>query len=229
MRLIFFIIFLLVSCDTREGNFFPLKPGLKWIYSIVVESSYTGKSFEKRIMILNAEKKKNGNVFEVSRLYSDGSYYTYEINLNSKKVTRKSVILTFDEGIVEPVEKVIYPDMNFNIEEWQVREQLFLVRGFQPPLLNVKPTSQFDMQYKIINRYKKYRMSGKVFKNCIEISGQGTTNFIADTRSGPIDVKIKNNEIICDGVGVIMQERYENTDASAFGNMKLAKKLINFD
>ena len=72
-------------------------------------------------------------------------------------------------------------------------------------------------------------MSGKVFKNCIEISGQGTTNFIADTRSGPIDVKIKNNEIICEGVGVIMQERYENTDASAFGNMKLIKKLINFD
>ena len=33
-------------------------------------------------------------------------------------------------------------------KEWIVREQLFLVKGFQPPLLNVKPRSQFDMNYK---------------------------------------------------------------------------------
>ena len=229
MRLIFFLILLIVSCDIQEGNFFPSKPGLKWIYSIIVESSYTGKSFEKRIMILNANENRKGNVIEVSKLYSDGSYYTYEINRKQKKVTRKSVVLTFDEGIVEPVQKVIYPDINFNVKEWIVREQLFLVRGFQPPLLNVKPTSQFDMKYKIKKKHKIFRMSGKVYKNCVEIEGQGKTDFIADTRSGPIDVKIKNNEVICDGIGVIMQERFENTDASAFGNMKLKKELINFN
>tara|TARA_B100000029_G_C17462583_1_gene919080 strand:- start:575 stop:1117 length:543 start_codon:yes stop_codon:yes gene_type:complete len=180
-------------------------------------------------MILNAKNKKRGNIHELSRLYSDGSYYIYEINWNKKKITRMSVILNFNEGIVEPVKKVIYPDINFNVKEWEVKEQLFLVKGFQPPLLNVKPRSQFDMKYKILKKHKRFRMNGKLFKNCIEISGNGETNFIADTRSGPIKVKIINNEILCDGIGVIKQERYENTDASAFGNMTLKKKLITFN
>ena len=36
---------------------------------------------------------------------------------------RTSVILAFDEGIVEPVEKIIYPDISFNKKEWKVMEQ----------------------------------------------------------------------------------------------------------
>ena len=94
-------------------------------------------------MVTNLNEQKKGNVIEVSKLYSDGSYYTYEID--KKKITRTSVILAFEEGIVEPVKKIIYPDVSFNQKEWKVKEQLFLVKGFQPPLLNVKPRSQFEM------------------------------------------------------------------------------------
>ena len=88
-------------------------------------------------------------------MYSDGSYYSYAID--GKKIIRTSVILAFSDGIDEPVEKIIYPDSDFIQKEWIVREQLFLVKGFQPPLLNVRPRSQFDMNYKIKRRYKKFK------------------------------------------------------------------------
>ena len=52
------------------------------------------------------------------------------------------------------IKKIIYPDINFGIDEWIIKEQLFLLKGFQPPLLNVKPRSQFDMKYKIVERLK---------------------------------------------------------------------------
>ena len=43
----------------------------------------------------------------------------------------------------------------------KVKEQLFLVRGFQPPLLNVKPRSQLEMNYTIKKRHKKFRFKKK--------------------------------------------------------------------
>ena len=137
--------------------------------------------------------------------------------------------MTFKDGLVEPVKKIIYPDSEFNEEQWITREQLFLVKGFQPPLLNVKPESQFDMHYKIKSKFKKYSLKGINYKDCIELYGNGSTSFIGDTRSGPIEVKIINKELICKGVGLIKQIRYENTDASAFGNMSLEKILVNFE
>ena len=137
--------------------------------------------------------------------------------------------MTFKDGLVEPVKKIIYPDSEFNEEQWITREQLFLVKGFQPPLLNVKPESQFDMHYKIKSKFKNYSLKGINYKDCIELYGNGSTSFIGDTRSGPIEVKIINKELICKGVGLIKQIRYENTDASAFGNMSLEKILVNFE
>ena len=144
-------------------------------------------------------------------------------------VKRVGAILTFNEGIVEPVVKVIYPDFKFRRKEWVSQEQLFLVRGFQPPLLNVKPRSQFKMNYKITNNYKNFIIKENEYKDCVEIIGNGQTEFIADTRSGPIQVSIKNIEVICDEVGLVKQERFENTNASAFGNMSLKKELISFE
>ena len=38
--------------------------------------------------------------------------------------------------------------------------------------------------------------------NFVEIVGNGNTNFIGDTRSGPINVDITNREWICEGVGL---------------------------
>ena len=100
-----------------------------------------------------------------------------------KTVIRKSVLLAFEEGIVEPVEKIVYPDFSFKQKKWEVQEQLFLVKGFQPPLRNFKPRSKFNMSYKVIRENFDFRIKKKSFKNCIEIHGEGEASFIADTRS----------------------------------------------
>ena len=211
----------------NKHEYFPIVEGMQWVYSVKINSSYTGKSYNKRVMITNYGVKKNKNSLEISKLYSDGSFYTYEIVKN--QLRRTSVIISFSDGIVEPVKKIIYPDLLFNQVKWVVKEQLFLVKGFQPPLLNVKPRSQFNMIYTVKKKYKTFVENGQSFKNCIEIVGNGSTNFIGDTRSGPIKVDIKNLEVLCDGVGLVKQVRSENTEASAFGNMTLTKSLLNLN
>ena len=85
------------------------------------------------------------------------------------------------------------------------------------------------MTYKVNKKFKKFIENGQSFKDCIEIVGNGSTNFIGDTRSGPIKVDIKNIEILCEGVGLVKQVRSENTEASAFGNMTLTKNLLSLN
>ena len=226
----FFIVLLVISsCEVDNNDYFPFSVGNKWLYSIKIGSSYTGKEYEKRLMVTNVSTEKKNNIIQVSKLHSDGSYYTYEINKKTKQITRSSVILAFSEGMVEPIKKIIYPDLNFIKNEWIIREQLFLLKGFQPPLLNVKPRSQFDMTYKIVKRFDNLKLNGQNYKFCIMIKGNGKTSFIGDTRSGPINVEITNSEWICNGVGIIKQKRLEKTNASAFGDMVLEKNLLSFE
>ena len=47
----------------------------------------------------------NDNKIELSKLYSDGSYYIYEID-KTKIPFQKICSLVFKEGIVEPVQKL---------------------------------------------------------------------------------------------------------------------------
>ena len=70
----------------------------------------------------------------------------------------------------------------------------YFLKGFQPPLRNVKPRSQFDMNIRIVDRFDSLKLKKKSYKNCIEIEGKGKTSFIGDTRSGPINVDVLNNE-----------------------------------
>ena len=84
------------------------------------------------------------------------------------------------------------------------------------------------MNYKIKKRHKKLRIKNTTYDDCIEIAGSGNTKFIGATRSGPINVEVKNNEILCNNIGLIQQVRSENTNASAFGNMTLTKNLMSF-
>tara|TARA_B100000963_G_C22496788_1_gene611832 strand:- start:272 stop:967 length:696 start_codon:yes stop_codon:yes gene_type:complete len=221
-----FFLFL-TSCDFSPKDYFPDIEGLKWIYSVSLESSYTGKNQIKRIMVTNVNVKKIGDITELSKLYSDGSYYSYK--KENGGLQRTAVILAFSDGIDEPVKKVVYPDLLFNQSEWVVNEQLFFVKGFQPPLRNVKPSSKFDMTYKVKKKYEKFKVKGTFYYDCIEIVGTGSTDFIGDTRSGPIDVEIINMEILCNNIGLVKQVRKENTNASAFGNMKFVKELMSFN
>ena len=84
------------------------------------------------------------------------------------------------------------------------------------------------MNYQIKKRHKQVRFNKISYEDCIEIEGTGSTKFIGDTRSGPINVEVKNNEILCNNIGLIQQVRTENTNASAFGNMTLTKNLMSF-
>ena len=68
-----------------------------------------------------------------------------------------------------------------------------------------------------------------IFKNCAYIKGIGETEFIADTRSGAIKVKINTQEWICPGIGLVKEERIESTNASAFGTQKYHKELIDYN
>ena len=221
------ILLLIQGCKSEKNNFFPSEINFKCTYSIGIYSSYKNERLSKRIMITNVKKDKQNNKIELSKLYSDGSYYTYEIDEKKRTIFRKSVVLAFNEGIVEPVQKIVYPDLSFKTNQWETQEQLFLVKGFQPPLRNFKPRTMFKMNYKVSRRNFKFKSKKNSFDDCIEIEGKGNASFIADTRSGPIIVDVTNNEVLCNNIGLVYQKRSEITNASAFGNMELKKYLIN--
>ena len=50
------------------------------------------KSFLKRIMITNVKRVSKGKKIDLSKLYSDGSYYTYEID--QEKNSNKKISFT---------------------------------------------------------------------------------------------------------------------------------------
>ena len=131
-------------------------------------------------------------------------------------------------GYDEPVEKLIYPSLDFKVDNWETKSQLHITKGFQPPLRDFIPSAIFDIFYSIKKRNVSINVKAGNFKNCVYIEGKGKSEFIADTRSGPINVDIFIKEWICPGVGIVKQQRQEQTKASAFGNMSLEKVLINF-
>ncbi len=221
------LFFIITSCKT-QNEFFPESQGLTWTYSINLVSSYTGKKLEKRIFISNIKTHKKKDGTEVVRLHSNGNFYKYWIDRFNNKLTRDAVLLVNNQGLSEPIIKDIYPDLKFNSKNWQVTEQLFLTRGYQPPVRNFKPDTIFQMNYNIEKRVSNFKHKGKSYKNCFNIIGNGKTNFIADDRSGPLEVKIISEEWICDGVGTIVEKRSEDTAASAFGKSSYIKELILF-
>ena len=144
-----------------KKDYFPFSVGTKWLYSITITSSYTGKDYEKRLMVTNVSSEQKGDITQVSKIaISDGSYYTYEINKKKIKLSDHQLFL-FAEGMVEPQKKNYLSRFKFQKNEWIIKEQLFLIQGFQPPLLNVKPRSRFDMRYKILKRLDNVNIKGE--------------------------------------------------------------------
>jgi len=225
-RLTVFALLFLNSCSDMSDNYFPFKEGKTWSYSINLFSSYTGKEYKKRIFIKNIKTQKQNRGFELIRLHSNGNYYKYFLENGSKKLSRISVLIKNGQGLTEPINKVIYPDILFRKEKWTSMEQLFLTKGYQPPLLNFKPETIFEMNYALKKKINKFRHRGKLFKNCFYIIGYGSTSFIADTRSGPLNVKVESEEWICENIGMVKEKRSENTEASAFGKTTMTKELV---
>ena len=230
MKTIIYLFFfsVIISCKP-QNEFFPESQGLTWTYSINLVSSYTGKKIEKRIFISNIKTHKKKDGTEVVRLYSNGNFYKYWIDRFNNKLTRDAVLLVNKRGLREPIKKEIYPDLNFENKSWEVTEQLFLTKGYQPPVRNFKPDTTFQMNYYIKKQVSSLKHNGEIYKNCFNIFGNGKADFIADDRSGPLEVKISSEEWICDGVGTVIEKRSENTEASAFGNSSYIKELIVFN
>ena len=137
----------------------------------------------------------------------------------------ESTVIGFDE----PVNKVIIPSLDFVNKEWNSISQLFVSKGYQPPLRDFKPSAVFEMNYRLISKNLKIKVNNKEFEDCNHIKGKGNADFIADTRTGPIKVDIISDEWICDNVGLVKERRIESTKASAFGTKEYYKELISFE
>ena len=61
----FFIVLLAISsCEVDNNDYFPFSVGNKWLYSIKIGSSYTGKEYEKRLMVTNVSTEKKIILFK---------------------------------------------------------------------------------------------------------------------------------------------------------------------
>ena len=226
----FFFCFLLSACNKgEEKNYFPHSLGSIWNYKILISSDYTGNTEEKRLTITNTELHKKKDGIKYTKIYSNGNIFIFFKNKQEKNLQRIGARLNFDIGFDEPVNKVIIPSLDFKNKEWVSISQLFIAKGYQPPLRDFKPSAVFEMKYKLISKNLKIKLNKNEFDDCNHIIGKGDADFIADTRTGPIKVKIISEEWICDNVGLVKEKRIESTKASAFGTKEYYKELISFE
>jgi len=220
-------VLILVGCK-KEKNFFPHQQGLIWNYEIKINSGYTGSTQIKRLTTTNIASNNMGKGIIFSKIYSNGNVLSFFKDKFEDNLLRTAAKVVSKSGYDEPVEKIIYPSLGFKIDNWKTKSQLHITKGFQPPLRDFVPSAIFNIFYSIKKRNVSINVKAGHFKNCIYIEGKGESEFVADTRSGPIKVDIFTKEWVCPGVGIVKQQRQENTKASAFGNMSLEKVLINF-
>ena len=220
-------LFTLVGCK-NEKNFFPHRQGIIWNYEIKINSGYTGSTDIKRLTVTNIASNIMGKGIIFSKIYSNGDTLSFFKDKFKDNIIRTAAKIVSKSGYEEPVEKIIYPSLDFKIDNWETKSQLYITKGFQPPLRGFIPSAIFNIFYSIKKRNVSVKVEAGSFKGCIYIEGKGESEFIADTRSGPISVDIFIKEWVCPGVGIVKQQRQEQTKASAFGNMSLEKVLINF-
>ncbi len=224
---LFFLFFFVSSCNS-ESTYFPHKQGLLWNYKIIFRSDYTGVEESKRLSVTNVSLFKDKKGIAYSKVFSNGNIVSFLKEKHNKSLLRTRAILKSTNGLDEPVKKILYPSTLFEKEKWKAISQLFITRGYQPPLRGFIPSAIFDINYSIKKRDFTFELQGRKFLNCIYIEGIGNSEFIADTRSGPIPIEIKTKEWLCPGVGLVKEERTESTNASAFGNMFYKAELIDF-
>ena len=224
---IFFFIFLLTGCK-NDYDYFPHKEGFIWNYKINIGSSYTGSTKQKRLTITNAQTFIQGKGTKYSKIYSNGDVITFFKNKEKNNLYRIAAYFSDNNSLDEPLEKEIIPSLDFSKDSWITKSQLFITKGFQPPLRDFVPSATLEMNYKVISKNIKIKVLAGSFDDCIYIKGTGETEFIADTRSGPNKVFVSSEEWICKGVGIVKENRIEETKSSAFGTQKFYKELISY-
>ena len=223
---IFLISILLSSCE-KKNDFYPDKQGMTWNYQISLSSDYTESTDHMRMTVTNISTVYGGKGVTFSKLYSNGDLLTFFKDKNNNQFSRIAAFYSRNNGLNEPVIKVINPSLNFEASKWKNNNQLFFTKGFQPPLRGFIPSATFEMDFEIVSKEVMIKVKAGIFKNCIYVKGKGHTEFIADTRSRPNKVNVSSEEWICPNVGIVKQNRTESTNSSAFGTQKYLKELIS--
>ena len=219
------IVFSLTSCN-NEKNFFPHDQNMVWNYEISLYSDYTGNTEIKRLTVTNVSTIIKGKVIEYAKVLSNGDIFTLQKEKFTDKLIRTTAFIKSSSAYDEPVRKVLIPSMSFVEESWITPSQLFITKGYQPPLRDFIPSTTFNLLYKIIKKDFNIKVKGKIYEDCLLIEGEGKSEFVADTRTGLIDVEIKSQEWICNGIGLVKEKRIESTKASAFGNRIYIRELL---
>ena len=224
----FIFLFVIITGCKSDYNFFPHDQGMIWDYKVLIGSDYTRTIDEKRLTITNIKTNIMGKGISFSKLYSNGNLFTYFKDNQKQNLSRTQAYLVDGAGFEEPVSKIMFPSINFNKKEWTSKSQLFITKGFQPPLRDFIPSPVFNLSLKIVDDNVDIRVKAGTFKNCIFLKGKGNTEFIGDTRSKANKVEVTTEEWICPGVGSVKEKRVESTNSSAFGTRNFYKELINF-
>ena len=219
------ITIFLIGCK-NDREYFPHTQNMIWDYEISLYSDYTGSTEIKRLTVTNISTIIKGKVIEYSKVFSNGDIVTLEKEKFTNRLVRTQAFLKTSGTYDEPIRKVLIPSTNFVNDSWITKSQLLITKGFQPPLRDFIPSTTFNLNYKIIKKNFDLKVKGVIYEDCLLIEGIGQSEFVADTRTGLIDVNIKNQEWLCDQIGLVKEKRIEETKASAFGKRVYTKELL---
>ena len=85
------------------------------------------------------------------------------------------------------------------------------------------------MNFKIISHNASVKVKAGNFSECVHVKGNGSTEFIADTRAGPNKVTIISDEWVCPNIGIVKEKRIESTDSLVFGTQEYTRELISIN
>ena len=222
------VLAFLSSCSGEE-NYYPDTQGKHWNYKISISSDYTNSKDEMRLSVTNIKTVIGGKGITFSKLYSNGDMLTFFKNKKDDSLSRIGAFVNNHDDLLEPVIKVINPSIDFKISNWKNKNQLFFTRGFQPPLRGFKPNTIFDMNFEIVSHNANVRVKAGNFNNCVHVKGNGSAEFIADTRASPNKVTIISDEWICPNIGIVKEKRIESTDSLVFGSQEYTRELISIN
>ena len=80
-----------------------------------------------------------------SKIYSNGDILSFFKDKFEDNIIRTAAKIVSKSGYEEPVEKIIYPSLDFKIENWKTKSQLYITKGFQPPLRGFIPSAIFNI------------------------------------------------------------------------------------
>ena len=156
----FSFVLILIGCK-NEKNFYPHQQGLVWNYEIKINSDYTGSTDFKRLTVTNIASNIMGKGIIFSKIYSNGNILSFFKDKFEDNLIRTAAKIVSKSGYDEPVEKIIYPSLDFKVDNWETKSQLHITKGFQPPLRDFIPSAIFNIFYSIKKKKCIYKCKSR--------------------------------------------------------------------